>query len=803
MPDSADPRTFRFDNFVLDKPTGILLRIRPDGAPGQVQLGTRAFRILCLLVERQGAVVTRQEIMDAAWPNLIVEDNNLSVQLSNLRRVLDAERDGASCVQTLPGRGYRFLPSVTVSDRRSFETAQSDAGAYGIALSGAAMIAAIQGEESNPATMSIVPPRSNEVAGGSPGRGGASAAPPRRWPRLRGRSVVAGIFGAILIGSLSWVGASIPWVNTSPGTTPSPVSPRVAGDTGAMDASRTVPPTEAPGIRRRLSVAVLPFTGSGGADDSVVEALGETLTVELAQQNMVVIGSAAIRPHRDKAADIRRIGDDLGVRYAVQGDVRKEDDGRHVIQAHLLSTETGEYLWAERFNLAPGGRDETLDSIARRVAFTVVFRVVDDESQHVTREHGEHLDVEDVLILARAVYNMPRSPRKYERLIGLFERALELDPSSLRGLSGLAEALINTIDGWSDDPTADGKLRRAELLIDQAEALQPNDRMVMLARLQLLGMRDRCPELFPVARRIKERHPSLSSPDFFQGWCELRAGNPVAAITSFEASINVHPRNPEVDNRHRMIGYALLSLGRYEEAVAAQRMALAANPTAGPRRRAASHAGIAAALALAGDTAAARQSAAEATRLWPMLTIRGFLPLGEPASAITATYERLWNGLRLAGVRDHAEEDFDPGLPADDVLRTEYEAPTPFGTPGVRTIRTQDLVDLVRQRPVLVLDTDRDGASIPGAIGLEGAGIGGSVTDAYQDRLRQVLRTLSEVSRAAPMVTVGWNAERFQGRNLALRLAAMGYTEVYWYRGGREAWMAAGHEVAPVSSRDW
>ena len=50
-----------------------------------------------------------------------------------------------------------------------------------------------------------------------------------------------------------------------------------------------------------------------------------------------------------------------------------------------------------------------------------------------------------------------------------------------------------------------------------------------------------------------------------------------------------------------------------------------------------------------------------------------------------------------------------------------------------------------------------------------------------------------------PVVTVGWNAERFQGRNLALRLVALGYTEVYWYRGGREAWMAAGLPMAEVT----
>ncbi len=70
-------------------------------------------------------------------------------------------------------------------------------------------------------------------------------------------------------------------------------------------------------------------------------------------------------------------------------------------------------------------------------------------------------------------------------------------------------------------------------------------------------------------------------------------------------------------------------------------------------------------------------------------------------------------------------------------------------------------------------------------------------------RLRKKMRQLTGGNLDTPIVTVGWNAERFQGRNLALRLVALGYSEVYWYRGGREAWMAAGLPVAEVTPQDW
>ena len=136
-------------------------------------------------------------------------------------------------------------------------------------------------------------------------------------------------------------------------------------------------------------------------------------------------------------------------------------------------------------------------------------------------------------------------------------------------------------------------------------------------------------------------------------------------------------------------------------------------------------------------------------------------------------------------------QDADFGLPSDAVLHTNYDSPTPNTVPGARTLRTPDLEKLLDDHKPLVLDTGRWGRSIPGAVGLWGSGIGGSLSDDYQGRLRRKMQQLTRGDRARPIVTLGFNAERYQGRNLALRLAALGYTSVYWYRGGREAWEAA------------
>jgi hypothetical protein len=170
-----------------------------------------------------------------------------------------------------------------------------------------------------------------------------------------------------------------------------------------------------------------------------------------------------------------------------------------------------------------------------------------------------------------------------------------------------------------------------------------------------------------------------------------------------------------------------------------------------------------------------------------------------------AQIEKYQAALRLAGVRDHAEEDADFGLPADGNLRTTLPGLTPTTVPGATTIHTVELEKLLAEQKPTVIDpmaysSDR---SIPEAIGLKDAGRGGSTSDAMQVRLRKKLRELTNGDLTVPIVAVSWNSEGFGGRNLAIRLVALGYTNVYWYRGGREAWEVAGLRETELDVQEW
>lgn len=116
------------------------------------------------------------------------------------------------------------------------------------------------------------------------------------------------------------------------------------------------------------------------------------------------------------------------------------------------------------------------------------------------------------------------------------------------------------------------------------------------------------------------------------------------------------------------------------------------------------------------------------------------------------------------------------------------------------TIQTEELVALLEERSPVLIDVALGswGKSLPGAIGLQGAGYGSEFSQTVQDRFRRKIIELTNGDRAAPIVAFCVNSERLTAYNLALRLVWLGCTSLYWYRGGVEAWQAhdlPGHDL--------
>jgi adenylate cyclase len=246
-------------------------------------------------------------------------------------------------------------------------------------------------------------------------------------------------------------------------------------------------------------------------------------------------------------------------------------------------------------------------------------------------------------------------------------------------------------------------------------------------------------------------------------------------------------------------------LGRDKDVIEWTERSLAVNPHTTPLYRNYAYRVLAAAYARSGQDAAAHQAAAAADQLWPFDTARSHFAPPDSSPVFAAQLRRYRDDLRRSEEHDHADEDADFGVSEDTVLHATREGYTPTSAPGATTIRTADLAKLIDDGKPLVLDALSyfSGRSLPGAVGLPNAGSGGTFDDHGQDSLRRKVQELTGGNLARPIVAVGWNSERFDGRNLALRLVALGYTNVYWYRGGREAWEANGLPETELVATDW
>ena len=207
-----------------------------------------------------------------------------------------------------------------------------------------------------------------------------------------------------------------------------------------------------------------------------------------------------------------------------------------------------------------------------------------------------------------------------------------------------------------------------------------------------------------------------------------------------------------------------------------------------------------------GDVETAKRLAAELNARFPFWTWRAHSPDNSYSETQRNRFRSIQEALKAAGSRDHLDPDADFGVVPDDVLHETFDGRTPTTAPGVTTVNTEQLASMLKTQQPLVIDTMDSFwyRSVPGAVGLDmNVMTHGTFTDVLQKRLEQKLRALTGGDMAKPIVAMSFDVARFDGYNLALRLRHAGYTNVYWYRGGREAWEVAGMPEDVVRPADW
>jgi TolB-like protein len=445
---------YEFGPFRLDISAEILFR-GDDPLP----VGRRAVAVLRALIACPGVPVSKDALMQAAWPGLTVEEGNLTVQIAALRRVLAEEPGADRWIETLPRRGYRFVGSLTASN--------------GSGLS--------------------MPAR-------------AEAAPP---------------------------------------------------------------------LSDKPSIAVLPFQNMSEAPDQDYFADGmveEIITALSRTPRLFVIARNSSFAYKGRAVDVRQVGKELGVRYVLEGSVRRVGD-RIRIAAQLLDATSGAHLWADRFDGTMQDVFELQDSVASSVAGVIEPTLEREEYRRSIRRPTNDLTAYDLYLQARFT-RISANREGTMRALELVERALERDPNYGSALAEAAGCHCNIhVGGWTDDleATRDKGIDLARRALRVAR----DDPYVLANAAHYLGyLGEDIATAIDLADRSLELNPSYARGWFVSGQVRLWAGQYDLGIEHLERASRLSPNEARRPHMYFTVGMGHFFARRLEKAVGLFALAL-------------------------------------------------------------------------------------------------------------------------------------------------------------------------------------------------------------------------------------
>jgi adenylate cyclase len=377
------------------------------------------------------------------------------------------------------------------------------------------------------------------------------------------------------------------------------------------------------------SIAVLPFENMSRDPEQEYFADGmveEIITALSRFRWLFVIARNSSFTFKGKAVDVKRIGRELGVRYVLEGSVRRAA-GKVRITGQLIDVATGAHIWADRFE-----RDLTdvfvlQDEVTLAVVSAIQPKLLQTEIELATRRRPENLTAYDYYL--RAIQQNYLATREgIAEAIRLAHRALELDPrfSYVAALVGNCH-MLNVMLGYANDP----QFERKEAVRFFRLALSMNDgdpeTLALAAMTSAFMVGDSESEI-----EIVERAVALN-PNSFAAWNSrgrvyLIAGQPEEAVRSFERSIRMSPVDPRLHFTFTGMGYAFIELRRFDEAIVAGKKALRQNPFYSGAYRC-----LASAFAHLGRDTEAREAAARVLELDPAFTISGWIARGGQSNA--------------------------------------------------------------------------------------------------------------------------------------------------------------------------
>ena len=383
---------------------------------------------------------------------------------------------------------------------------------------------------------------------------------------------------------------------------------------GAIAHQTAPPPSSAP----RLSILVLPFVNIGGdpEQDYFVDGVTESLTTDLSRiHGAFVIARNTAFTFKGKAVDVKKLGRELNVRYMLEGSMQRGGN-RLRVNVQLVDVETGNHLWAERFEKPIADLFDMQDEIVSRLANTLNAQLIEVEARRA--ERSPHPDATDLCFQGAAWLNMGRATESMAQARGFYERALALEPGNVEALVG--SAWVNFAIGANLLP--DDRIERltaAEAAVTKALSLAPNHPKAhdVMGLVKIFTNRAaqgiaECERALALDRNLAQAHANGGIAKFFLG----RGGETEAHM---EQALRLSPRDTLVYIWSLYVGLAKFWQGADAEALVWLRRSLEAN-----RNYPGAHFNLAAALALIGELGEARATAQAGLALNPNFTIRRY-----------------------------------------------------------------------------------------------------------------------------------------------------------------------------------
>ena len=376
------------------------------------------------------------------------------------------------------------------------------------------------------------------------------------------------------------------------------------------DANKPGPP--------HLSIVVLPFVNltDDPEQNYFVDGVTESLTTDLSQMSgMLVIGRNTAFSYKGKPVDLKQIGRELNVRYVLEGSVQRSAN-RMRVNVQLIDAESGNHLWADRFDKPVTDLFDMQDEIVARLANALNAQLIIAEARRAERAPSP--DSMDLYFRGMSAYNKGLTPDNLSEARKLFEHALALDPGNVDAIVGTALASIVLVGmHMSDDRAA--RLAAAEALAVKALSIAPEKASGHLCLGIVYIYTNRAAQGIPELERALAIDRNLAAAHAFIGLAKNFVGRGEETAGHVEDALRLSPRDTAVYLWRSLNGSVKVFLAKNEEAVGELRRAIEAN-----RNFSASHFYLAVALAELGRLDDARLEAKEGLSIDPTFTIRRY-----------------------------------------------------------------------------------------------------------------------------------------------------------------------------------